>query len=182
MVNAGYPRNVRHPRTAVWAAAAVLVLIPAAAACGDNGYEAPASPTPTVTTPATPPVSPPAASAPADPAAARTEIEENWTAFFDPATSMEDRVKVLENGEMMRPVLTAFANDPNAARSSAKVTDVQFTSATQATVTFDLLVGGAPALPDSKGNAVLQDDTWKVSVKTLCALVELSANAAVPGC
>jgi hypothetical protein len=172
--------HVRYPRTTVWAAAAVLALIPVAGCGDDNGSETP--PTPTVTTPATPPESPPAASAPADPAAARAEIEKNWTAFFNPATSMEDRVKILENGDALRPLLSAFAGDENAARSSAKVTDVRFTSATEATVTYDLLVGGAPALPDSKGISVLQDDTWKVSLKTLCALVELGGNADVPGC
>jgi hypothetical protein len=89
---------------------------------------------------------------------------------------------VVENGDQLRPLLTAFSADENAARSSAKVTDVRFTSATEATVTYDLLVGGTPALPGSKGTSVLQDQTWKVTVKTLCALVELSGNAAAPGC
>jgi len=164
-----------------WAAAAVLVLVPAAAGCSeDDGSEPQTTPPPSA--PATPTSSPPAADGPADPAAAEQQIRKNWTTFFDPKASTEAKTEVLENGEAMRPLLGAFGGDKNAAQSSAKVTDVQFTSATEAAVTYDLLVGGAPALPGTKGTSVLQDDTWKVTVKTLCALVELSGNAAAPGC
>ena len=67
------------------------------------------------------------------------------------------------------------------AGATGKVTGIEFTSATDANVTYDLLVGGAPALPGSKGTSVLQNDTWKVSMKTLCGLVELS-GVTVPGC
>ncbi|MFK4226875.1 hypothetical protein [Streptomyces sp. NPDC019890] len=172
--------HVRHPRTAAWAAAAVLILVPAAAGCSDEGGGGSTTPTPSATAPPT--ASAPAASAPADPAAAKAEIMKNWTTFFDPKATTDAKVKVLENGDQLRPLLAAFSGDKNAAQSSAKVTDVQFTSATEATVTYDLLVGGTPALPGSKGSAVYQDQTWKVSVKTLCALVQLSGNAAAPGC
>ncbi|MET7620232.1 hypothetical protein [Streptomyces sp. NPDC005408] len=173
--------HVRHPRIAAWAAAAVLILVPAAAGCSDDGGGgSKASPTPSATAP--PSSSAPAANGPADPAAAKAEIEKNWTTFFDPKATTDAKAKVLENGDQLRPLLAAFSGDKNAAQSSAKVTAVQFTSATDATVTYDLLVGGTPALPGSKGTAIYQDQTWKVSVKTLCALVKLSGNAAAPGC
>lgn len=123
----------------------------------------------------------PGADEPADPAAAEEEITRNWTAFFDPKTSAAEKVKVLENGAALQPVLAAFVGNENAATTSAKVTGVEFTSATEANVTYDLLVGGSPALPDSQGTSILQDGTWKVSVKTLCGLVELS-GVTVPGC
>ncbi|MEU7297157.1 hypothetical protein AB0A76_28830 [Streptomyces exfoliatus] len=48
-------------------------------------------------------------------------------------------------------------------------------------MTYDLLIDGNPALPGSRGASVLQDGTWKVSVKTLCGLVQLSGTT-VPGC
>jgi hypothetical protein len=175
--------HVRPKTTAAWAAAAILAFVTAAAGCSDDsGGGSKSSPTPSVTAPATPSPSAPAADGPADPAAAKAEIEKNWTTFFDPRAATDAKVKVLENGETLRPLLAAFSGDKNAAQSSARVTDVQFTSATEATVTYDLLVGGAPALPGTKGTSVYQDQTWKVSVKTLCALVELSGNAAAPGC
>ncbi|MGW5780808.1 hypothetical protein [Streptomyces sp. NPDC003863] len=161
-------------RLVVLGAVAVLALAPAVAACSDNGggksngtvSSSPSSPSMT---------------APADPAAAKAEITRNWTAFFDPKTPVAEKVKLLENGEQMRPVLGAFAGDKNAAMTSAKVTGIEFTSATGANVTYDLLVGGAPALTGSQGTSILQNDTWKVSVKTLCGLVELS-GVTVPGC
>ncbi|MET9676249.1 hypothetical protein ABZY68_24620 [Streptomyces sp. NPDC006482] len=166
------------PRLAALAAVAVLAFVPAVAGCSDDGttgnqvYETP----PPGTTD-----QPPGAGEPADPAAAEAEITKNWTTFFDPKTPAADKVGLLENGAELEPVLTAFAGDKNAAMTSAKVTGVEFTSATEANVTYDLLVGGAPALPDSQGTSILQDGTWKVSVKTLCGLVELS-GVTVPGC
>ncbi|WP_369143435.1 hypothetical protein [Streptomyces sp. R44] len=158
-------------RLAVLGTVAVLALAPALASCSDdNGGK----------TGGTVSSSPPTVG-PADPVAAKAQITKNWTAFFDPRTPVAEKVKLLENGEQLRPVLGAFAADKNAAMTSAKVTGIEFTSATDANVTYDLLVGGSPALPGSKGTSVLQNDTWKVSMKTLCGLVELS-GVTVPGC
>ncbi|WP_406860026.1 hypothetical protein ABZO31_06380 [Streptomyces sp. HUAS MG47] len=173
MVLNRHGRSGGRSRLAALAAAAVLVVTPVAAACSDNGggNGGDASPTPTRTQ----------TNQPDDPAAAKAEITKNWTAFFDAQTPVDERVRVLENGEQMRPVLTAFAADPNAARASAKVNAIAFTSADKAAVTYDLLISGTPAVPDSKGTSVLQDGVWKVSVQTLCALVNQSGNA-VPGC
>ncbi|WP_189537057.1 hypothetical protein [Streptomyces roseolilacinus] len=187
------PRRAR-TRTAALATAAVLALVPLTASCGegDDASVGPQSPDlQTTSEAASPPASPTATatgsptatgSAPADPQDAEEEIRENWTEFFDPKTSTDERVRLLENGDRLRPVIEAFGNDPNAAKTSARVKSVSFTSATGADVTYDVLVGGRPALPGSKGTAVLQQDTWKVSRNTLCALVKLSGNAAVPGC
>jgi polyisoprenoid-binding protein YceI len=83
----------------------------------------------------------------------------------------------------MGPVLQAFSGDARGGQVQAKVTKVEFTSATEADVTYTLTLKGATALPDASGSAVEQDGTWKVSAKTLCALVQLSGNASpVPGC
>ncbi|MFI8827947.1 hypothetical protein [Streptomyces sp. NPDC053431] len=160
-------------RSAALAAVVVLVLTPAVASCSDDSGSSSGQTSPTA---------PPAGSdQPADPAAAKAEITKNWTAFFDPKTPTAERVKLLENGPKMAAVLAAFAGDKNAAMSSAEVKGIAFTSPTNANVTYDLLVGGNPALPDAKGTSVLQNDTWKVSEKTLCSLVQLS-GATVPGC
>ncbi|MFI6643420.1 hypothetical protein [Streptomyces sp. NPDC050504] len=120
--------------------------------------------------------------APADRTAAEARIRENWATFFDAKATTAQKADVLENGDELGLLLKAFGGDPNAGQSSARVTGVAFTSATEAAVTYDLMVGKATALPGSKGVSVLQDGTWKVSVKTLCALVEMSGNAAAPGC
>jgi hypothetical protein len=124
-------------------------------------------------------------SAPADPAAATTQIKRNWQKFFDPATSTKGKQAVLENGDRMGPVMQAFSGDQRGGQVQAKVTKVEFTSPTKATVRYDLTLKGATALPNASGTAVEQSGTWKVSVNTLCALVGMSGNAsasALPGC
>ncbi|MFE5619231.1 hypothetical protein [Streptomyces sp. NPDC056470] len=163
---AGHPRS----RIAALAAASVLVLGPVLVACGDDGGGSDSATT-----------TEPAATAPADPAAARAEITQNWTDFFDPDTPASERAELLENGEQMRPALEALLTNQAAAAATAKVKTIEFTSPNDANVTYDLLVSGAPALADSKGSSVLQDGTWKVSVKTLCGLAQLS-GATVQGC
>ncbi|MEU6984480.1 hypothetical protein ABZ946_13830 [Streptomyces sp. NPDC046324] len=161
----GRPRS----RIAALAAASVLVLGPALVACGDDGGDADSAPTES------------AAAEPADPAAARAEITKNWTAFFDPDTPVAERAELLENGEQMRPALEALLGNEAAAAATAKVKTIEFTSPNDANVTYDLLVAGSPAVADSKGTSVFQEDTWKVSTKTLCGLAQLS-GATVPGC
>ncbi|MFE6854075.1 hypothetical protein ACFVDH_25170 [Streptomyces sp. NPDC057674] len=177
-----FARLGRRPRLAAVAAAAVLALTPVLAGCSDDGAgggEGRADGTETATATTAPAADEP--DEPDDPVAAKAEITRNWTAFFDPATPAAERVGLLENGERMQEVLGAFGGDKNAAMTSAKVTGVEFTSATEANVTYDLLVGGNPALTGSQGTSVLQNDTWKVTVKTLCGLVQLS-GVTVPGC
>ncbi len=166
--------------------AVVFVLAAFLTACSDDsgGNETPsATPTPETTTSA-PETSAPA-SGPADEAAAEQEVKENWEKFFDPKTSTKEKQAVLENGEAMGPVMAAFSGDERGGQVEAQVTEVEFTSPTKATVTYTLLMNGATALPNTSGTAVEDDGTWKVSVSTLCALVQLSGNAsasALPGC
>ncbi|MFJ5552830.1 hypothetical protein [Streptomyces sp. NPDC093225] len=163
-------------RTAVWSAAAVLVLGPAVAGCSDDSDDS-GGRTGTTSSPA---ASAPA-TAPADRAGAQAEIEQNWARFFEPGTSTDDRVKLLEDGERFRALLDGMRSNPLARQTAAKVTAVTFTSPTGATVTWDLLESGTPVLSALKGKAVLQDDVWKLSASSLCALVEMS-DAAAPGC
>ncbi|WP_198351783.1 hypothetical protein [Streptomyces typhae] len=166
-------------RSGVRAAAVALLLVSAAVACGDDsGGDEAKPPEPAVETSSKPP-----ADAPADPAAAEKQVRSNFEKFFDPATPMRDKEAVLENGAEMRAVLAGFSGDERGKQVRAKVGKVEFTSVTEADVTYALTLKGATALPTAGGTAVHQDDTWKVSVKTLCALVKMSGDASPgPGC
>lgn len=182
----GNARRVSGPKPAVRgaavAAALILALAPALAACSDDNGGGSESPPPSATAKTTPSAPP---SAPADVTAAEKEVRENWQKFFDPKTSLEDKQKLLENGDRMAPVLRAFSGDARGGQVQAKVDKVTFTSPTEANVTYALTLKGATALPDASGTAVEQDGTWKVSDKSLCALVRLSGDgsaSAVPGC
>ncbi|MFF5160459.1 hypothetical protein ACFY3N_30255 [Streptomyces sp. NPDC000348] len=181
----GDTRTGRGPRAAgrgtALAAALFLVLAPGLAACGDDGGgggSPPSTPSAGRTTSAP-------GSAPADQAAAEQEIRQNWEKFFDPQTPLDEKKKLLQNGELLGPVLEAFSGDERVGQVQAKVTDVTFTSPTEADVTFVVTLKGATALPDASGVAVEDDGTWKVSVKSLCALVQLSGDGSppdIPGC
>ncbi|MFG2131069.1 hypothetical protein ACGFNV_25070 [Streptomyces sp. NPDC048751] len=165
------------PGTAL-AAALVLLLAPALAACSDdNGGGSESTPTRTR--------SAQTATAPADPAAAEQEIRQSWEKFFDPATPLEEKQALLEHGDRMAPVLQAFSGDERGRQVQAKVQKVEFTKATEANVTYTLLLKGATALPNAAGTSVEEGGTWKVSVRVLCALVQMSGDASqspIPGC
>ncbi|MGW5864035.1 hypothetical protein ACWFRJ_17935 [Streptomyces sp. NPDC055239] len=174
------------------AAAVVLLVAPAAAACGDDsgggGESDPPKPSAATSSKDVPSDDASAtesatATAPADPAAAEKQVKKNFEKFFDPAVPVKEKEAVLENGPKMRGVLESFNGDKRGKQVSADVTKVEFSSATEADVTYALTLKGATALPDASGTSVNQDDTWKVSVKTLCALVKLSGNESPgPGC
>lgn len=115
-------------------------------------------------------------------AAATAQIKQNWQTFFDPKTTIPSKEKYLENGTVLAPLLQGFAADPRVSQVSAAVTNVAFTSATTATVTYALSLQGTVVEPNATGKAVLQDGTWKVADATLCALVALTGNTSLPGC
>ncbi|MEU9164609.1 hypothetical protein AB0D29_30595 [Streptomyces sp. NPDC048424] len=176
----------RHPRAAACAVAAVLLAVPAAAgrsaAAGPGGQGAPAPPAAVApAVPGNPGV--PAADGPADPAAAKEQIEKNWAAFFDPETPVKEKADLLQHGEMIAMLLGLFGTDPDSPDTAVEISDITFTSPTEAKVTYDLLVSGVPALEESKGVAVLDDGVWKVSLKSLCGLIDLSDHdAPAPPC
>ena len=78
-------------------------------------------------------------------------------------------------------MLAALAPPPEV--KTATVTDVTFTDAENAAVTYDLLIDGKPVLPGATGTAVLVDGTWKVSKTTFCTLASLGSPVEpVEGC
>ncbi|MFH8345732.1 hypothetical protein [Streptomyces sp. NPDC018045] len=170
-------------------AAAVLLMTAGAAGCGDaedSGQRAPSGassgPEGSRTGAATAGSPSSTGGEPADPAAAERQIKENWRKFFDPKLSNAEKAKYLQDGEDLQLLLEAFNGDQRGQQVAARVSAVRFTSATAADVTYSLTLKGATALPNAKGAAVQQDKVWKVSLKTLCALVGMSGNADAPGC
>ncbi|MER7668366.1 hypothetical protein ABTY61_07845 [Kitasatospora sp. NPDC096128] len=123
--------------------------------------------------------------APADPAAATAEITANWEKFFDPATPIADKAKLLQGGDALLPVLQGFSQDPRVGQVQAKVNGVAFTDAADATVTYALSLQSTVVEPSASGQAVLDNGTWKVSRSTLCGLLTQAGGASgtpVPGC
>lgn len=163
--------------------APALVLAALAAACGggSSGGNS-AGNTPPPTTPGSPSAT---ATAPADEAAAKAEIKANWTKFYAYKTKPAVAASLLEDGDQLGGAL-AFARQEQAQthiKQNVQVKVITFTDATHANVTYALLNGNTPLLPQASGVAVYVDGTWKVSKTSFCTLVQLGANGkTVPGC
>ncbi|WP_194915580.1 hypothetical protein [Catenulispora rubra] len=185
-------RRARAPFGRTLAAGVAVAALMAASACGGGSSKPSASATGSSSTtsttsspsssPSTSPTGTASSAGPADVAAATAQIKQNWQTFFDPKTTIPNKEKYLENGTVLAPLLQGFAADPRVSQVSAAVTNVAFTSATTATVTYALSLQGTVVEPNATGKAVLQDGTWKVADSTLCGLVALTGNTSLPGC
>ncbi|MEU3462364.1 hypothetical protein ABZ721_20810 [Streptomyces sp. NPDC006733] len=181
---------VRSARATLVAVALTTAMLVALTGCGDDGggkdtpskspstTSDPYSSTPAATTPPATTTPPAGENGPAE-----QQVRQNWEKFFAPGTPSAEKAKLLENGDRLGPLLAAFSGDPRVGQVQAKVTRVHLTSPTAAEVTYTLSLQGTDVLPNTMGTAVLQNQVWKVSVKSLCALIALdSGGTAVPGC
>jgi len=152
-----------------------------AAACSSGSPSSSAPPAGSGTSPATSaPASPSATATGASSGSAVSQITANWTAFFSPKTPVSKRVSLLQNGSAFASTIQAQAGSALASTASAKVTKVTVTSASQAKVTYDVLLAGTPALKNQSGVAVLQNGTWKVGDASFCGLLTLENSGKPP--
>jgi hypothetical protein len=155
---------------------AVLVGLTAlcVAACGGGGNQSsPSTSSSTSSSSAATTTASPSGSSNSSPAAA--EITRNWTQFFAPGTSADQKVALLQNGQQFAPYIQQMAQSPLAAGVAAQVSNVQVQGQT-ATVTYTILLNNTPALENQSGQAVLEDGTWKVGDGSFCALLVLQGN------
>jgi len=152
----------------------------AAAACSSSSPPTPSPTTSSASTATTSPT-PTATGEPTSGAGAISAIEANWAKFFNAKTPVAQRLALLENGQVFAPVIRAQAGVGLAAEATSKVTHVSLTGTDQASVTYDILLGGKPALSNQSGEAVYQDGVWKVGTVSFCALLKLE-GANVPAC
>jgi len=165
---------------------ALAGLAATAAACGGSSPSTSSSPpTAPATTSAAPSTPASSSSAPATstlaPAATVAAVTTNWEAFFNAKTPISKRVSLLQDGSQFQSVIQSQAGSGLAALATAKVTHVTVSSPTQATVTYNILVSGTPALKDQTGTAVLENGTWKVGVRSFCGLLVLENSGKTAG-
>jgi hypothetical protein len=141
-------------------------------ACSSSPSSTSSSPPPTTPPPVTPTAEPTAG------AAAIAAIKANWEAFFSFKSSVPRHVALLQNGSTFAPAISALVGGPLASAASAKVTAVKLTSASQAAVTYTILVAGKsiPQLTNKPGVAVYQNGVWKVGDANFCGLLLLEAG------
>ena len=183
---------MRFPPARVFSIAALTALAVTVAACGGSGGSpgsspsastgSPASAAPSSAAPSSVPPSAPASSGSAGggSASASSQIKANWVAFFNPKTPVAKRVSLLQNGSAFASIIKAQASSVLASSATSSVTAVTIESATQAKVTYSILVGGAPALKNQPGVAVQQGGVWKVGDQSFCALLTLENNGKAP--
>jgi hypothetical protein len=160
--------NIRNPIPLIMLLCALGTSV---AACGSSGSSSTSTPSPSASSTSAPSSASPSAAASGGNAVA--EITANWTAFFDPTTPLAKRISILQNGQVFSAAIQGSSRFPGASTASAKVTKVTVTSATQAKVTYSILLAGTPVLPNQSGVAVLEGGTWKVGDASFCALLTL---------
>lgn len=94
-----------------------------------------------------------------------TEYEEKAPYIEDPAGLEQTVADYQETGESMGGVALA----PTSVTINGDTADV----------TYDLLFGGTPTYPDLTGDAVLVDETWKITREMFCAMMA-SARVGCP--
>jgi hypothetical protein len=126
---------------------------------------------------------------PKDPKKAKAQIEEAYTCFLSAALNytIEQKLACVAGSDDPEFIATATelqqANAAAAGLTEAEITKIKFRSKKSAEVTFDIIIGGEPALPDQGGGAVFVRDeeqdkrVWKVSPLTLCNLFSLANPA-----
>jgi hypothetical protein len=140
-------------------------------ACSNNSSPSNTHTSPSPSTSSSVPSTPTAE--PTSGAAAIAAIKTNWIAFFTASTPSARRIQLLQDGQLFAAAIRALASSPFAATSSASVSKISLTSASQAAVTYDVLVSGTPILKNQPGVAVYESGLWKVGYKSFCALLIL---------
>lgn len=164
----------RQARRIFLAPALGLLLAAALAACSSGSSSSSSS---AVTS--SPPASVSASASPtasSSSASATAEIKANWAEFFNSATPNSKRVELLENGSEFTDAIKAFSASPLASSVTSTVNSVKFSSATKATVTYDLTAGGQPVAQGQQGTAVMQNGVWKVGDDVFCGLLKQGAS------
>jgi hypothetical protein len=152
------------------AAGALLTL---ATACGSSGTGS--SSTPASSTSSASATSGGASST----SGAAATITTNWETFFDASTPVAKRTALLQDGSMFPASVLAATG--LAAGATAKVLAVTNVTASQATVKYDILLAGTPALKNKTGIAVYQNGMWKVGVASFCGLLTLENGGKTSG-
>ncbi|MEE2033252.1 hypothetical protein [Rhodococcus chondri] len=174
-------------RRALAVCGSVAIATAVVAGCSDSGDSADDSGTTTRETTSVEETTTTTTSAEATAEAADPEttqaVTDTYVTFFNGTTPPAQRAALLQNGDAFLPALEGMAADPQAMATTATVEGVTLVDENNAQVKWTLLMNGAPVLPDQSGEAVQEEDTWKVSAVTFCTLLAIQGDGTpVPGC
>ncbi|MFH9861319.1 hypothetical protein [Streptomyces sp. NPDC017202] len=177
-------------RAARWTAVAAALVLTGACGSGDDGDDAArttTAPPPTGSTaapasaggspPPTAQSATPTGTAPADPDGAERDIRAAWETLFAPDSSVDDRSGAVEDGPQNALMIENLFADRLGSLLRATVTSVAYTTSQDAAVGYALTRDGRALGPGGPGAAVRQGDTWKVALRTVCALTRYAEDA-----
>lgn len=168
----------------IMAPALGLALAGTVAACSSSSSSSATTPASSSSAPSTPPsssaASTSASASSSGNSSAASQITTNWETFFDGKTSAAKKIQLLQNGQKYAAIIQAQAGSGLASGAGAKVTAVVVNSATSATVSYNITLGGATALANQTGTAVYEDGIWKVGDISFCQLLKLENGGSAP--
>jgi hypothetical protein len=131
-----------------------------------------------------PPALPEPGEQPADPAAAKQQIEAAFATAYDggPGDTPEKRAVVEDSGSLVG-VMDQIRNGSFAEQvknASGQVTEVVFVSPTEAAVRYDITVENSSSFTGRIGRAKLIDGVWKVARETVCEDIALASGTCPP--
>jgi len=106
----------------------------------------------------------------------KTQIRQNWKAFFSGSTPASQKTKLLQHGQRFSSVIQTEASSPLAKKTAAKVKSITLQGPSRASVVYSVSVAGKPALTNQKGEAVKTNGVWKVGDQSFCALLGLQGT------
>jgi hypothetical protein len=105
----------------------------------------------------------------------KAKIIANWEAFFSGKTPPKRKIALVQDGKDFAKVINGQASGGMAKSATAKVLSVKVVGK-KAVVTYTIYLAGEAALKNQKGEALLEDGTWKVGGKSFCALLSLEGT------
>ncbi len=95
------------------------------------------------------------------------EAKTTFSEFFAPDTPIDQRVRMLENGQRFEDLMARQERTPVAKETTAVASDVEV-QGDHAVVTYTIELNGQPVLQNQRGQMVKENGRWKVSEKTFC--------------
>ena len=105
-----------------------------------------------------------------------SQIRTNWETFFGAKTPISEREHLLQNGSQFDSEIKSEFSSLGTSSFGVSINNIAVNSSTQAKVNYNVMLQGQEVLKDQNGQAVLLNNTWKVSDSTLCSLLAMAGN------
>ncbi len=103
-------------------------------------------------------------------------IETNVKTFFAANTTIQQRENLLQNGSQFVQVMQGEFTQLDSQKPSVVINSISYTNSTTAKVNYTVDLNGQPVLKDQTGEALLINNSWKVSDSTLCELLSMGGQ------